>query len=449
MMHSNYTLPKELPLFKELPSFFDAFASSETENLSQWEINKNKLRNLYAHYMYGPMPDTKDETISYRLGEPETVDIVLDDSYPVSNVSVRRLDCILNISKGGRSAEFKIVITLPLEESSKTAYPLYSEMCFFPTHNTAYAAYRGYASASFVPMDVASDNLKREGAFYTLYPYGDTFETQTGALMAWGWGAGKILDAMEAGLAQELNIDYHNNILTGVSRYGKATAVAGAFDERIKVTVPTCSGAGGMASFRYISEGKTYDLSSVGFYQNGTHMMTLGKNEPLEVLQCDSERHWFNETFREFTSPYQLPFDQHFLAALMASEDRYLMIISGHNGEDWTNPPAMAYTYLAAREIYRHFGVEDHLTIHIHENNIEPSGDFKVRRGPCPNHAVLAEDMVYLLDYCDFHLFGKKDITSDLSLLKTCAFFEAKNWDPAFDKFATPDEFPALINTGK
>lgn len=447
MEKNNYALPKDLPLVKELPSFFEALTPSQTESLSVWEKNKQKIRDLYSYYMYGPMPDTKDECISYQLGTEETLTITLDDSFPISAVTVRRLDCTLCIAKGDRSTEFKITITLPLEESCVAPYPLYSEMCFMPTHNAAFAAYRGYASASFIPMDIASDNLDRKGAFYSLYPYGDTYETQTGALMAWGWGAGKIIDAMEAGLAQELNIDYHNNILTGVSRYGKATAVAGAFDERIKVTVPTCSGAGGMASFRYISEGKTYDLSSVGFYQNGTHMMTLGKNEPLEVLQCDSERHWFNETFREFTSPYQLPFDQHFLASLMASENRYLMIISGHNGEDWTNPPAMAYTYLAAREIFRHFGVEEHLTIHIHENNIEPSGDFKVRRGPCPNHAVLAEDMVYLLDYCDVHLFGKKDITSDLSLLKTCAFFEEKNWDPAFDAFASVDEFPSLSNT--
>lgn len=304
-----YTLPKDLPNVTELPSFFEALNTSQTESLSAWERNKQTIRDLYSHYMYGPMPNTKDECISYRLGEPETLDISLDDSYPISQITVRRIPCTLEISKGDKQASFNIVITLPSADSFKKPYPLYSEMCFFPTNNTAYAAYRGYASASFVPMDVASDNLKREGAFYTLYPYGDTFETQTGALMAWGWGAGKILDAMEAGLGKELNIDYHNNILTGVSRYGKATAVAGAFDDRIKVTVPTCSGAGGMASFRYISEGKTYDLSSVGFYQNGTHMLTIGKNEPLEVLQCDSERHWFNETFREFTSPYQLPFD--------------------------------------------------------------------------------------------------------------------------------------------
>lgn len=445
MKTTTYINPKDLPLQRELPSFWAALEPSQVKDLDAWEQNKQQIKDLYAYYMYGPMPDNTAEKISWRLGEILTEELTLDESYPISKAMVRRGDCTITVSNAQSNGAFKVVLTLPLEEHPPTPYPVYSEMCWKqPTDNAAYAASRGYAAISWQPTDIAADNLSREGVFYQLYPYGETFETQTGALMAWGWGAGKILDALEQGLGKELQMDSVNNILAGVSRYGKATAVAGAFDERMRVVMPTCSGAGGMACFRYFSEGRAYDLSSVGYYQNGTSMHTIGKNEPIEVLQCDSERHWFNQVFCQFTSPFQLPFDQHFLAALMASEDRHLLIVSGHNGEDWTNPPAMAYTYLAAREIYRHFGIEDRLSIHIHENNVEPSDDFNIRRGPCPNHAVLAEDMVYLLDYCDVHLLGKAEISSDLSQLKTCAFFEAKNWDPLFDIFATPEEFPAI-----
>lgn len=447
MTETKYTAPESLPLIEALPSFWATWQSPEEADndydtaqlLESWKTHKHIIQDLYAYYMYGPMPDTSGETLTYTLEAPVVTEVTLDETYPGSSTSfqVRKINSTIQVANSIGRGSFPIIITLPIAEHPSAPYPVYSEMCWMggSTPNADYAASRGYAAISWKPGDIAADNLSRDGVFYQLYPYGDTCEQQTGALMAWGWGAGKIIDVIEQGLGAELHIDSLNNILTGVSRFGKATAVAGAFDERIKVVVPTCSGAGGMASFRFPSEGKTYDLSSVGYFQKGTSMYTMTKNEPLEVLQCDSERHWFNETFRRFTSPLQLPFDQHFLAALMASQDRHLFIIAGHNGEDWTNPPAMAYTYLAAREIYKRLGLEDYLNIHIHENNVEPSSDFKVRRGPCPNHAVLAEDMVYLLDYCDVHLLGKTDISSDLSDLKTCAFFEEKNWDSRFDVF--------------
>ena len=82
--------------------------------------------------------------------------------------------------------------------------------------------------------------------------------------MAWAWGASKVIDALENGVGAQLNINPEHSIAAGVSRWGKAAAVAGAFDQRIKVTVPACSGAGGMAAFRYVSEGKTYDYSAIG-----------------------------------------------------------------------------------------------------------------------------------------------------------------------------------------
>lgn len=438
MNEKGFSAPENLSLGEALPSFWDAWRPDAAPCLKDWEADKQGIRDLYAYYMYGPMPDTSAEILTYKIEPPTVTEVILDDTYPCGDVPfhVRKINGTIEISNNIGRGTFPIVITLPLEALPEAPYPVYSEMCWKATPNADYAAFRGYAAISWQPTDIAADNLSREGVFYQLYPYGNSIISQTGALMAWGWGAGKIIDALEQGLGEELHIDAKNNILTGVSRYGKACAVAGAFDERIKVVVPTCSGAGGMASFRFPSEGITYDLSSVGYFQNGTSMYTMTQNEPLEVLQSDSERHWFNETFRRFTSPLQLPLDQHFLAALMASESRHLFIIAGHNGEDWTNPPAMAYTYLAARKIYRRFGIEDHLNIHIHENNIEPSNDFSVRRGPCPNHAVLAEDMVYLLDYCDVHLLGKSNITSDLSNLKTCAFFEEKNWDSRYDEFA-------------
>jgi hypothetical protein len=232
--------------------------------------------------------------------------------------------------------------------------------------------------------------------------------------MAWAWGVSKILDALEIGAALELNINPENNIMTGVSRWGKAAAVAGAFDKRIKVTAPSCSGSGGIASFRYKSEGKTYDYTSIGI----TDPYKMTTNEPLGSLQSPAERHWFNDNFLNFKDINCLPFDQHLLAALCAEKDRYLFITASYLYEDWTNPPGMWATYLAAKEVFDYLGISDNIAVHIHKQG----------------HMVTDEDMVYLLDYCDYHFYGRK-VESDLSDLHKSLYLEPANYNTFFDTF--------------
>jgi hypothetical protein len=77
--------------------------------------------------------------------------------------------------------------------------------------------------------------------------YGEHEKEQTGVLAAWDWGASKILDALSQGLGAKLGINPKQSILGGVSRYGKAVAVAGAFDQRFSVLVSACLGAGGIS----------------------------------------------------------------------------------------------------------------------------------------------------------------------------------------------------------
>lgn len=110
--------------------------------------------------------------------------------------------------------------------------------------NCKYAMERGYACFQYDCGQVSADNETRTGAFFTLYPYEkDNPTEQRGVLLAWAWGVSKILDALEAGAGKKLGINPALSLVGGVSRYGKSTAVAGAYDERIRVTVPFCSGA--------------------------------------------------------------------------------------------------------------------------------------------------------------------------------------------------------------
>lgn len=378
---SGFPDPGRLTQNGSYPDAFTFFDGTVVVTPEDWSKRTEELKELYQYYMYGVIRDGEGETLSC--------------TYAGTNATV-------TVANGDNKGSFSFQIYTPDENKvpmPEEGWPVLMAMGWF--FQVEYANERGYAVIVYDYNTVASDDMTRKGAFYDVYPYGDTWEEQTGALAAWGWGASKILDALEQELGEAYHIDWKNNILTGVSRCGKATAVAGVYDPRIKIAVPTCSGAGGMAMFRYNSEGETYDLSSIG----ASSAYKLGQNEPLSSLQSGAERHWFNDNFCKFTSVNAFPFDQHLLASLYAREDQYLFIISSYIYEDWTNPPAMWETYKEAKQIFTKLGMEDHIVFQIHKEG----------------HAVIDEDVVKILDYADKHFYGK-EVETDFSKMDTCLF---------------------------
>lgn len=365
---------------KTYPDAFTFLDGKEVKTPQDWKSRAEEIKKLYEYHMYGVARDGQGEEISY--------------TYTGNSATI-------TISRQGKSGSFSFHISVPDEakvDKPENGWPVIIAMGWF--FQVEYANNRGYAVITYDYTKVAFDDITRKGAFYDVYPYGKDWKEQTGALAAWGWGASKIIDSLEQGLGTIFQIDPSNVILAGVSRCGKATAIAGVYDSRIRIAVPTCSGAGGMAMLRYNSEGETYDLSSIG----ASEAYTLGQNEPLSCLQSDAEGHWFNDNFKKFSSYDEFPFDQHLLASLYAKEDQYLFIIASYIHEDWTNPPAMWETYKEAKQIFDKLGYGEHIVFQIHKEG----------------HAVIDEDVVLILDYADKYLYGK-DVTLDAKL-NTCLF---------------------------
>jgi hypothetical protein len=244
---------------------------------------------------------------------------------------------------------------------------------------------------------VSSDSAARQGAFYTLYPYNmKEWREQTGVLMAWAWGASKVLDALYEGAGADYGINPDFAIVGGVSRYGKATAITGAFDRRFKIALPTCSGCGGMGVFRYNPDAKVtqeYDVSSLGYMDKATYKQ--GDIETLGSIQSSGEAFWFNQRFLQFRSIYNLPFDQHFLSALYASEGRTLMLIGGFNYDIWQNTPSLWYNFCKAKEVFDMLGLSDNIIINLHDAAM--------------GHNILNDDVVKLFKYCD-EMYNGKDV---------------------------------------
>lgn len=387
---------KELQAINEYPDPFIMLDGTDMKTATDWEARRKEISDMYQYYMYGVWRDGSDEIVTY------------DYANGVLTVYVERIST-------GAKTQFTATVQLPdssIKAPSKDGYPVLVGMHAGISEATANA--NGFATITldWFAYGIASDDTKHTGAFYNLYPYGDSWQDQTGVLMAWGWGCSKILDALEAGLGKELNIDGTNSIVTGVSRWGKAAAVCGAFEPRFKMVAPSCSGAGGLALYRYFSKGRTYDFSSKG----ASASYTYGDNEPLGSLQSSGEVGWFNNNFKQFKTAQHLPMDQYMLASLVADEDRYLFIIGSCIYEDWVNAPAMWYTYLASKQIYDYLGVGDNIKINIHKEG----------------HAVIEEDVNYMAAYFKEKVYGiKSDI--DLSVLDTSVFALEQNVDHKMD----------------
>ncbi|MCR4792366.1 MAG: hypothetical protein K5871_06430 [Lachnospiraceae bacterium] len=360
-------------------------------------MDKNSIRDFYEKNMYGIWH--MGETVTYELlgADPKTGTKPENPFEVIGGELVR-----IKAENASRSTSFIVHAYLP-EDEARSIYPEGSPfiICMHPIIPRDYFLSRGYAVIVLENDRIASDDTRHVGAFYDLYPYGNDADGQTGVLMAWAWGASKILDAVYAGLDKEFHLDAEASMVTGVSRWGKATAVCGAFDDRFRMTIPACSGAGGLALYNYVSEGRTYDLSKAG----GSSEYTYGKNEPLDCLQSDAERGWFNDKFLEFKAPEDIPIEQENLPILAMDKERFYFIIAAYTGEDWVNAPAMWECYKKAFAVYEKEGLADHLAVHFH----------------LVGHAVTEEDAKLIVDYFN-HMHYGIDTDVDLCKLKTTGF---------------------------
>ena len=349
---------------------------------------RQKLIKFFEENEYGKW--RSGEKVSYEILDPAKTESVTFFGQEIPGEPVK-----INVD----GVSFTVRVIKPEEDAPhKGAHPFV--ICMHPIQPVDTFKKAGFGLIFMDTREIASDDCKHDGCFYKLYPYGEEKE-QTGVLMAWAWGASKILDAVYNGLAEEFRLDSEASMVTGVSRWGQATAVCGAFDERFRMTIPACSGAGGLALFNYFSEGKTYDLRGVG----GPADYTYGKNEPLDCLQSDAERGWFNDAFLEFKSPSDIPVEQDKLPVAAMAPDRYYFIIAACMGEDWVNAPSMWECYKLADKEYATAGLAEHLVVNFHKEG----------------HAVTEEDMELIISYFD-KMYFKQDTEVDMKRLKTSVF---------------------------
>jgi hypothetical protein len=215
----------------------------------------------------------------------------------------------------------------------------------------------GYAYIAMNTGSVYSDggNNPHTGAYNELYPYqAGTYAYDSGTLMGWAWGISRIVDAMhnDAQGARQYNLAWDKAAVTGVSRNGKAAALAAAFDHRIAIAAPSDPGGGGLTGFRDLTEGQmfTYNVPA-GFDQ------IYSRNETVQrAIGNPDESAWFSSKARDFLPDKtdHAPFDLHAVAALVAP--RPFLLWTGEAQQSWLGSPSSVLSMQAAKETYEFLG---------------------------------------------------------------------------------------------
>ncbi len=188
---------------------------------------------------------------------------------------------------------------------------------------------RNIATIAFDFNQVMSHQQKRgQEPINRLYPD----QTEIGAYSAWPWGISRIIDGLEL-VEKELPIDRKHLAVTGCSFAGKMALFAGAFDERIALTIAQESGGGGAAAWR-VSE-------------------TLGNVETL----AKTSRAWFLEDMFQFSGAVEkLPYDHHELMAMVAPR---ALLVLGNPDYEWLADESGYVSCRAAHEVWKTFGIPD------------------------------------------------------------------------------------------
>ena len=303
-----------LPENTYLPDPFRFMSGSRMTTIDQWPCRRMEIAELVEEFELGYKQETP---YSATTGD--------------FNSTLNRL--AVTVNDNGTQISFNCYITYP--STGSAPYPAMIGCGFSSLDNVALSN-MGVAVISFPSDEIGQENggsSRGVGKFYDMYGSGHS----AGALMAWAWGMDRMIDAIEKTPAA--NIDPNRLGVTGCSRWGKGALVCGAYDERIKLTIPQESGSGGAASWR-VSDWQG---------SNGESVQTL--------CQLVTENVWMRANFNQFCGhTNKLPFDHHEIEGLCAP--RALLVIE-NSSMAWLGNVSTWTTGNVAHKIWEALGIPD------------------------------------------------------------------------------------------
>jgi hypothetical protein len=311
---ADYPTPA-FPAFSKLPSmqsfpdpFIWADGRGRIANYSDWRLRRAELGAQFQYYEIGQKPARPDTITATYSGGVLTV---------IVRVKGRTLTLTSNVILPSGSGPFAAVIGMNSPSGSLPS-------SIFSSRNIARITFSH-------DQVTAYNNPQNTDPYYQLYPALNI--DNTGQYSAWAWGVSRIIDGLEL-VQNVLPIDLKHIAVTGCSYAGKMALFAGAFDERVALTIAQESGGGGATSWRY---SQTEPSGSV------------------ETLGATSHQ-WFSEGMFQFSGANlsKLPIDHHELCAMVAPRALY---VTANPDYIWLSNPSCYVNSTAVQQIYGALGV--------------------------------------------------------------------------------------------
>ena len=361
----------EMPAIDKLPEITtlpDPFAwadgSGRSTDFKDWERHRFEIARQLQHYELGMKPVVSKDSIEATLIN-DTLRVVVHE-----NGETLLLTAPIKYPEG--NGPFPAIIGIGRPTGSLPVQ-LFDK--------------RRIAQITFNFTQVMSHTQKRGNEpINRLYPD----QTDMGAYCAWPWGISRLIDGLEK-VGKKSRIDLSHLAVSGCSFAGKMALFAGAFDERIALTIAQEPGGGGVDAWR-VSE-------------------TLGNVETLGRTSYA----WFLESMRQFAGKNvnRLPIDHHELAALIAPR---ALLVLGNTDYEWLAEESNYVSCQAARMVWKAFGIEDRMGFSIQGGHM---------------HCMLPESQYPEVEaFIDKFLLGKTDVDTFVTKADMFEDMDYLKWMP-------------------
>ena len=311
-----------------LPNPFEfSNSTKQVKKFKDWEKRRAEIVRELQHYEIGekPMVDKKDIEATIENGT-----------------------LTVKVTRNGETLELSAKITYPEGDgpfplmigASNNALPRQffterkiAQMNFSERQVNSYSQMGGFGGGG-------QKKDRGDYEFDRLYPE----LVDNGAYSMWAWGVSRLIDGLEIVGEEASKIDMKHIGITGCSYAGKMALWSGAMDERIALTIAQEPGGGGAAAWR-VSQ-------------------TLGKVENLGA----TDEHWFMKSMWDWKDENvsKLPYDHHELCALVCPR---ALLVLGNTDFEWLADEAGYVSCVAAREVWKKFGIEDRMGFSIEGNH--------------------------------------------------------------------------------
>jgi hypothetical protein len=410
--HANYDESKANP-YPNLPDPLVMNDGTKVTTAAMWnEQRRPQLVDMYSKYVYGYVPPNvpkvtwsvtavDHEMIGFTpVTATDLIGTVDDSAYPAISVHIhmtlvtpenvhRPVPVLIMFGRAGfpnphepSQAEFDRInsawkaLIIQQDSSLKDVFanhpawePFKPTPFLFPQMNadgdppnTWQLAAAGWGFALLDPSSIQADN----GAGLTRGIIGLVNKGQPrkpddwGALRAWAWGAGRALDYLETDPA----VDARHVGIEGVSRYGKATLVTMAFDQRFAMALVGSSGKGGATLLRRNFGEAVESLATGEYYWMTGNFMKYGASEATSGSG----------------NPGQIPVDSNELIALCAPRLTFISYgVPAKGDAKWLDHQG---SWMATVDASRVFGL-------LGARGLDVSGDYKTAVMPPMNQGLL------------------------------------------------------------